>query len=77
MRKGIILSIAFILFSSNVQAGNVFIDSNDNTLNIMVTNTSSAFPISQVKISKQSLPDWVTGFTPNEVNFGTIAINQS
>ncbi|MDI6735493.1 MAG: carboxypeptidase regulatory-like domain-containing protein [bacterium] len=77
MRKGIILSIVFMLFSSNTLAHDVFPDSNGNTLNIRINNTSNAFSMPQVRVTKQSLPSWITGFSPNEVNLGNIATTHS
>jgi hypothetical protein len=76
-RGSIILAISFMLFSSNVVAHDVFPDSNGNTIRIRINNTSSAFGIPQVQVTKQSLPSWVTGFSPHEVNLGDILVNQS
>ncbi|MFH1898519.1 MAG: carboxypeptidase-like regulatory domain-containing protein [Candidatus Desantisbacteria bacterium] len=77
MKNGILLIISFILLSYNARAYDVFPDSNGNILNIRISNTNSALAIQQLKISKKDLPAWVTGLSQNEINLGTLSVNQS
>lgn len=77
MRKWIIWVIGFILLSSNAMAYNVLPDSVGNTINLRINNISTVFTVPQVRITKQSLPGWVTNLSPNEINLGTMSTNRS
>ena len=74
--KKVVWASAFILLNSHAIAYNLFPDSSLNRVNLRITNTGG-FSIPAVRVTKQSLPSWVTGFSPNEVNLSDIAPNQS
>ncbi|MEW6104323.1 MAG: hypothetical protein AB1630_11020, partial [bacterium] len=77
MKKIDLIFIFLALINNAIQAYNVFPDSNSNTLNLRISNTSPAFSIPNVVITKQGMPSFITNFSPNAITIGNLGANQS
>lgn len=77
--KGLLLStvlICWILVWSGVaECYDMYADSSGNVLNLRINNTSSGFAMPGVVVKMTEKPSWMSSFSPESRNLGTITAN--